>query len=226
MREAYQSDLRHIVDDLLDMAELVSTALADATRALLEGDLALAERVITADPHIDDRHLELDAKAVELLARQAPVATDLRLLVATLRMSSSLERMGDLAAHIALIARRTHPEAAVPEQFREKIARMSEVGLESLRGASEVIANRDLAQAAEVEKGDDELDGLMLEISREISAAEAGTFTAGQVIDMTLLIRFYERIGDHAVSLVRRVGFLVTGDAMDTLSEGVDVPEF
>ena len=223
MREAYQSDLRHIVDDLLDMAELVSTALADATRALLEGDLALAERVITADPHIDDRHLELDAKAVELLARQAP---DLRLLVASLRMSSSLERMGDLAAHIALIARRTHPDAAVPEQFREKIARMSEVGLESLKGASEVIANRDLALAAEVEKGDDELDELMLEISREISAAEAGTFTAGQVIDMTLLIRFYERMGDHAVSLVRRVGFLVTGDAMDTLSEGVDVQEF
>ena len=141
-------------------------------------------------------------------------------------MSSSLERMGDLAAHIALISRRTHPEAAVPEQFREKIARMSEVGLESLKGASEVIANRDLALAAEVEKGDDELDELMLEISREISAAEAGTFTAGQVIDMTLLIRFYERMGDHAVSLVRRVGFLVTGDAMDTLSEGVDVQEF
>lgn len=226
MREAYQSDLRHIVDDLLDMAELVSTALGDATHALLEGDLALAERVITADPHIDERQLELDAKAVELLARQAPVATDLRLLVAALRMSSSLERMGDLAAHIALVARRTHPEGAVPEQFRTQIARMSEVGLEALKGASEVIANRDLALAAEVEKRDDELDRLMLEISREISAAASGTFTAGQVIDMTLLIRFYERIGDHAVSLVRRIGFLVTGDAIDTLSEGEDVAEF
>lgn len=226
MREAYQSDLRHIVDDLLDMAELVSSALADATTALLEGDLALAERVITADPHIDDRQLELDAKAVELLARQAPVATDLRLLVASLRMSSSLERMGDLAAHIALIARRTHPQPAVPEQFRERIARMSEVGLEALKGASEVIAHRDLALAAKVEKEDDELDQLMLEISRRISTAESGSFSAEQVIDMTLLIRFYERIGDHAVSLVRRVGFLVTGDAMDTLSEGVDVQEF
>jgi phosphate transport system protein len=208
------------------MAELVSTALGDATTALLEGDLALAERVITADPHIDDRHLELDAKAVELLARQSPVATDLRLLVASLRMSSSLERMGDLAAHIALVARRTHPEPAVPAQFREQIARMSEVGLASLKGASEVIANRDLALAAQVEKSDDELDELMLRISREISTSEPGTFTAAEVIDMTLLIRFYERIGDHAVSLVRRVGFLVTGDAMDTLAEGVEVQEF
>lgn len=226
MREAYQSDLRHIVDDLLDMAELVSTALSDATTALLEGDLALAERVITADPHIDERQVDLDAKSVELLARQSPVATDLRLLVAGLRMSSSLERMGDLAAHIALVARRTHPEAAVPEQFRDKIARMSEVGLEAIKGASEVIANRDLALAAEVENRDDELDRLMLEISREISSSEDAAFPAAQIIDMTLLIRFYERIGDHAVSLVRRIGFLVTGDALDTLSAGEDVQEF
>ena len=100
------------------------------------------------------------------------------------------------------------------------------MGLEALKGASEVIAHRDLALAAQVEKEDDELDQLMLEISRRISSAEECTFTAEQVIDMTLLIRFYERIGDHAVSLVRRVGFLVTGDAMDTLSEGVDVQEF
>jgi phosphate transport system protein len=134
--------------------------------------------------------------------------------------------MGDLAAHIALVARRTHPEPAVPAQFREQIARMSEVGLASLKGASEVIANRDLALAAQVEKSDDELDELMLRISREISTSEPGTFTAAEVIDMTLLIRFYERIGDHAVSLVRRVGFLVTGDAMDTLAEGVEVQEF
>src|SRR5699024_877449 len=84
MREAYRSELRHIVDDLVDMADLVGRALEDATRALLEGDLGLAERVIAADPHVDERQVELDAKAVELLARQAPVATDLRLLVAAM----------------------------------------------------------------------------------------------------------------------------------------------
>jgi len=226
MREAYQSDLRHIVDDLLDMAELVGTALEDATTALLEGDLALAERVVTADPHIDARQLELDSKAVEMLARQSPVATDLRLLVTTLRMSSSLERMGDLAAHVALIARRSHPEPAVPERHREQIARMSELGLTALRGASDVIENRDLALAAQVEKQDDELDALMLEISRQISSSGEDVYTNAEVIDLTLLIRFYERIGDHAVSLVRRIGFLVTGDSLDTLNSGVDVPEF
>ena len=114
MREAYQSDLRHLVDDLVDMASMVGSALEDATAALLEGDLGLAERVIAADPHIDERQIDLDSKTVELLARQSPVATDLRLLVASLRMSSSLERMGDLCAHVALVARRSHPELAVP----------------------------------------------------------------------------------------------------------------
>ena len=226
MREAYQSDLRHIVDDLVDMSEMVGTALEDATTALLEGDLALAERVVTADPHLDSRQLELDAKTVELLARQSPVATDLRLLVASLRMSSSLERMGDLAAHVALVARRAHPDRAVPARHREQVARMSELGLTALRAAAQVIRTRDLALGAQVEKQDDELDELMLTISREISGSDEDSYTNAEVIDLTLLIRFYERIGDHAVSLVRRVGFLVTGDSLDTLDEGVDVQEF
>lgn len=226
MREAYQSDLRHLVDDLIDMAEMVGTALEGATRALLEGDLALAERVVAADPHLDARQVELDTKAIELLARQSPVATDLRLLVASLRMSSSLERMGDLAAHVALVARRAHPQLAVPEQHRAQIARMSELGLAAVKDAAHVIETRDLALAARVEEEDDELDDLMLEISREISRSDADVYTHGQVIDLTLLIRFYERIGDHAVSLVRRVGFLVTGDSLDTVPGTAEVNEF
>lgn len=224
MREAYQSDLRHLVDDLVDMASMVESALSDATDALLDGDLALAERVVAADPHIDERQLDLDAKSVELLARQSPVATDLRLLVASLRMSSSLERMGDLCAHVALVARRTHPELAVPKQHREQIRRMSDLALAALRDAAQVISDRDLALAAQVEKNDDELDELQQEIAREIGKGEGYTNT--QIVDLTLLIRFYERLGDHAVSLVRRVGFLVTGDAVDTLGQATDVTEF
>lgn len=216
MREAYQSDLRHLVDDLLDMADMVGTALADATTALLESDLGLAERVIAADVHIDQRQLDLDSKIVELLARQNPVATDLRLLVASLRMSSSLERMGDLCAHIALVARRTHPAAAVPEKHRAQIRAMADLGLAALKDAGQVIADRDLALAAQVEKNDDEIDALLQEIAREMARAEG--YGNAQVADLTLLIRFYERIGDHAVSLVRRIGFLVTGDALDTLA--------
>src|SRR5699024_2491925 len=167
MREAYQSDLRHIVDVLVDMSEMVGTALEDATTALLEGDLALAERVVTADPHLDSRQLELGAMTLDVLARASPVAPDLRLLVASLRMCSSLERMGDLAAHVALVARRAHPDRAVPARHREQVARMPELGLTALRAAAQVIRTRDLALGAQVEKQDDELDELMLTISRE-----------------------------------------------------------
>ena len=224
MREAYQSDLRYLVDDLVDMASMVRTALEDATTALLESDLGLAERVIAADPHIDERQVDLDSKIVELLARQSPVATDLRLMVAALRMSSSLERMGDLSAHIALTARRSHPEPTVPAQHREQISRMGELAATAVHEAAVVIAERDLALAARVENNDSQLDELQREIAREIARSEG--FSNAQIVDMTLLIRFYERLGDHAVSLVRRVGFLVTGDSVDTLNSATDVDEF
>lgn len=223
MREAYQSDLRHLVDDLTDMATMAHEAIQGATRALLESDLALAERVIAGDPHLDERQLELDAKIIELLARQSPVATDLRLLVSALRMSSSLERMGDLAAHIALIARRRHPVVAVPEQVRPVFVRMAELAAEAIVEAREVIAERDLTLAAKVETDDDEIDSLLQDLIREVGR-ETG-FTTDEIVDITLLGRFYERFGDHAVSLVRRIGFLVTGDSIDTLHEAVEVAD-
>lgn len=223
MREAYQSDLRDLVDDLTDMASMVKTAMEDATRALLESDLGLAERVIAADPHLDERQLELDAKIVELLARQSPVATDLRLLVASLRMSSSLERMGDLAAHIALVARRRHPVVAVPESLRPQIIRMAELSVEAIAEAREVIYERDLALAAKVANDDDEIDALLQELIRALNGSNG--FTTEEVVDITLLGRFYERFGDHAVSLVRRIGFLVTGDSIDTVHDSVEVAD-
>ena len=160
MREAYQSDLRHIVDDLLDMAEMVGTALEGATASLLEGDLARAEQVVTADPHLDERQVELDAKAVELLARQSPVATDLRLLVATLRMSSSLERMGDLAAHIAKIARMRYPKHAVPESIEPNFQRMAVLATEMTEIAGRTLRERNILDAEKMADDDEEMDTL------------------------------------------------------------------
>lgn len=223
MREAYQSDLRHLVDDLVEMADMARTALRDASTALLDCDLALAERVIAADANIDERQLELDAKIVELLARQSPVATDLRLLVAALRMSSSIERTGDLATHIALIARRRHPVVAVPEALRGTITEMSERGQAALADAATVLTERDLALAAKVENNDEEIDALLQDIIRAVG--RPNDFSSDEIVDLTLLGRFYERIGDHAVSIVRRVGFLVTGDAIDTLHHSTDVQD-
>ena len=224
MREAYQSDLVNLVDDLVDLAGLARTALDDATTALLESDIALAERVIAADANVDERQSELDAKVVELLARQSPVATDLRLLVASLRISSSLERMGDLAAHIALVARRRHPVVAVPESLRDHVRKMAELASTAAADAASVIRTRDLALAASVENGDEKLDDMLQDIIRSIS--RENDYTQDEVVDLTLLGRFYERFGDHAVSIVRRVGFLVTGEALDTEHATTDVVEF
>lgn len=224
MREAYQTDLQNLREDLVHMASLVETAIRDASSALLTGDLALAERVITADVHIDDRQTEMDEKIIGLLARQAPVASDLRLLVAALRMSATLERMGDLCEHIALVARRRHPDNVVPEDRVEQVTRMSQLAIDAIHAAAQVVETRDLALAAQVEKRDDELDDAMQDLYREVTTTEG--YSMSQAMDLTLLGRFYERLGDHSVSLVRRIGFLVTGDSIDSRAPFPDVSEF
>lgn len=224
MREAFHTDLRTIGDNLLEMCELVETAVSHATQALLSGDLGTAETVIAADAHLDQLQVRIDEMAVDLLARQSPVATDLRLLVSALRMSSSLERMGDLAEHVALIVRRRHPDGVLPEADREDFARMGELTAAAVRDARTVIADRDLVLAAQVEERDAEIDDLMQSVYARL-ARDGGSYSAAQIADLTLLGRFYERLGDHAVSLVRRIGFLVTGSTVDPRSSATDVDD-
>src|SRR5690625_4512894 len=139
-------------------------------------------------------------------------------------MSSSLERMGDLSAHIALTARRSHPEPTVPAQHREQIARMGELAATAVHEAAVVIAERDLDLAARVEDNDSQLDELQREIARELARSEG--FPNRQIVDMNLLIRIYEQLRADAVSMARRVGLLATGDSVDTLDSATDVDEF
>ena len=115
MRDSYREQLDDILADLVHMAQVVSSAVRTSTTALLEADIHLAEQVITEDEKLDAKQAEIESRAFSLLARQAPVAGELRILVATLRMVTELERMGDLAAHVAKIARLRYPETAVPE---------------------------------------------------------------------------------------------------------------
>jgi phosphate transport system protein len=211
MRSAFHQELDHLADSLVEMADLVGTAMGEATRALLEPDLALAEKVISGDAAIDALQRQLDNRAVVLLAQQQPVATDLRVVVSTLRMSMTLERMGDLARHVAQVARLRYPKPAVPEQLRTVVARMGEVAEAVAHKASEVIRTRDLALAAQLEQDDDELDELhrqMFSLLVELGA-EVGP---GAIVDVTLLSRYFERFGDHAVNIAQRVEFLVTGE--------------
>jgi phosphate transport system protein len=211
MREQFQEELDAVSSTLVEMAGLVKIAMENATTALLTADLSLAEKVIADDLIIDEMQHELDARTINLIARQSPVATDLRTLVTSLRMSADLERMGDLAHHIAKSARMRYPATAVPPELSLTIEEMGRVCVKIIEKVALVLKNRDTERALEVEKDDDEIDSLHRRIIQTLldPSWKHGVETA---IDMTLLGRYYERCADHAVSISRRLYFLVTGN--------------
>lgn len=214
MRDAYHEELDAISDTLVEMARLVGSAMSRATTALLDADLQIAETVIAADDAVDDLYRDLEARAFELLVRQQPVAGDLRQVVTSLRMVADLERMGDLALHVAKVARRRYPSSAVPPELRSTILKMGHAAEEIVAKAGSVIASRDIEVAAELEKDDDVMDALHRKLFTTILDDKwAGGVEAA--IDITLVGRYYERFADHAVSVARRVVYLVTGERPD-----------
>jgi phosphate transport system protein len=211
MRDAYSDQLDSIRDDLLTMTRLVGEAVSRATRALLEGDALLAEQVISSDDAIDVLRTRIEDRSFDLLALQNPVAGDLRMLVASLRMVSEFERMGDLAVHIAKIARLRVPDVAVPDQVVPMIARMAAVAEVMIGKVEHVIANSDVAAAEELEEVDQEMDKLRRNSFRELLGSD-WKHGVEPAVDIALLGRYYERIADHAVSVANRVVFVVTGE--------------
>ena len=211
MRNAFHDELDGIGSTLLQMAGLVKVAMSDATIALLQVDLNCAEKVIAADDVIDEIQHELDARTINLMARQQPVASDLRTLVTSLRMSADLERIGDLAHHVAKQARMRYPNSAVPAELIPTITSMGLVADKLIDKLSAVMEHRDIVRALEIETDDDEMDKLHRDL---ISILLDDNWKHGveTAIDMTLLGRYYERFADHAVSISRRVYFLVTGE--------------
>jgi phosphate transport system protein len=210
MREAFQDDLDAVTSSLTEMCQLSSGAMLNATKAILEADLALAEEVISEDDKIDALHHDLDARILLLMARQQPVAGDLRTLVASIRMSSDIERMGDLAHHIAKLARMRYPACAVPPELVFIIQEMGQVAQKIITKTMGVITSHDTLAAVELEKDDDEMDKLHRKLF-EIILDDNWAHGIETAIDLTLLGRYYERYADHSVSVARRVYFLVTG---------------
>ena len=211
MRDLYHEELDSIGTTLIEMTGLVAAALNQATEALLGADLQLAEKVISADEQVDALQKALDARSLDLLARQQPVAGDLRTIVTSLRMSADLERMGDLARHIAKVARLRYPESAVPIELHPTITEMGRIGVELAGKTGEIIEGRDVDAARTLEEDDDAMD----QLHRALFSALLDKNTAYPVetaIDVTLIGRYYERFADHAVSVARRLVFLVTGE--------------
>ena len=211
MRDVFHEDLDAINHTLVSMSNLVADAMNRATKALLEPNLELAEEVIAADDKVDAIQHDLDNKTLLVMARQQPVASDLRNLVTSLRMSADFERMGDFCHHIARIARMRYPQSAVPAELAPTIQAMGEVAEKLIRKLSGLLQSRDINVALEVERDDDEMDKLHRKLF-EILLDDKWEHGIETAIDITLLGRYYERCADHAVSVSRRVYFLVTGE--------------
>jgi phosphate transport system protein len=211
MRDAFHDDLDSINQTLVEMSSLVAGAMGHATTALLTANLEMAEQVIADDDRVDAIQHELDNKTLEVMARQQPVAGDLRNLVTSLRMSADFERMGDFAHHIARIARMRYPNSAVPAELTLTIQSMGDVAQALINKVTGLLQSRDINVALEVERDDDEMDKLHRKLF-EVLLDDSWAHGIETAIDMTLLGRYYERCADHAVSVSRRVYFLVTGE--------------
>ena len=210
IRSVFQDELDGVSQSLVDLTEMVALSISKATASVLTSDLKLAEEVISTDDHIDNYQHDLDARIIDIIARQQPVASDLRALVTALRMSADLERMGDMAHHIAKISRLCHPDSAVPTELTSVFQAMGSAAEKITNKTGVVIATRDTEMALEVERDDDEIDKLHRQLIGTLVDPKwaHGVETA---INLTLLGRYYERYADHAVSVSRRVYFLVTG---------------
>ncbi len=210
IRSVFQDELDGVSQSLVDLTDMVAISMNRATESILNCDLKLAEEVIASDDTIDDFQHALDARIIDIIARQQPVASDLRALVTALRMSADLERMGDMSHHVAKITRLRHPDAAIPAELIASFKQMGEAAEKIARKTGSVIASRDTEVALQIEKDDDEMDKLHRQL---IGALVDPNWKHGveSAIDLTLLGRYYERYADHAVSVSRRVYYLVTG---------------
>jgi phosphate transport system protein len=210
MREVFEEQLEGVFNDLADISRSVQVAVARATEALMTGDATIAEQVISADIDIDRARERVEDSAFELLSLQAPVATDLRTVVAALRMVVELERMGDLSVHVAKIARLRVPELAVPEHARPTMSRMAQVAEDMVGRVTQIIVGRDVEAAIALGRDDEEMDRLRRTSFTELLSPD-WPYGVEAAVDLALLGRYYERIADHAVSVANRVVFVVTG---------------
>jgi phosphate transport system protein len=211
MRARFQGELEQLGVQLAAMCAVATTAMQDATRALLDSDLSLAEQVVSnaAELHLLGEGCQRHTTA--LLALHAPVARNLRLIVTSIQAAEKIERMGDLASHIAATARRRHPDCAVPASLRGQFADLGGLAALAADRVHQIISGPVGEHFTEQQRGDDRLDALHREILASIARPD-GPYTVRDAIDVTLLARFFERFADQAVSVTRRLDYVVTGN--------------
>ncbi|MFM9034088.1 MAG: phosphate signaling complex protein PhoU [Mycobacterium sp.] len=222
MRTAYHEKLDALNAELAEMCRLAGIAMERATQALLQADLVLAEQVIGDHEQITQTSARAEETAFVLLALQAPVAGDLRAIVSSIQIVADVERMGALALHVAKIARRRHPQHALPEEVNGYFAEMGRLAVDLATSARDVLLSRDPEEAKRIREDDDAMDDLHRHLFSVMMDREWKHGVAAAV-DVTLLGRFYERFADHAVEISRRVIFQVTGQlpAEEEVAESV-----
>ena len=198
-------------DRLVEISTLVAVSIDNATRAFNESNVSLAESVIADDDAIDAAAAELDELAINILARQQPVARDLRIVVSALRISASLERMGDMAEHIAQLARYRFPDKVVPKSLRPTFAQMGALDVQIAQKLIELLKTEDLKIAEDIRNEDDKIDALHLSVFDKV-LGETWKGAAVDTVDATLASRYHERFADHAVSIAKKVQYLATGE--------------
>ena len=211
IRKSFHDDLDDITTRLVGMAAVVTETIPRATETLLAIDLAEAQAIIDDDDILDSLMLELEEACYRVLALQQPMAGDMRAIVASLKMVTDLERIGDLAVNIAKATRRLYGITITP-RLRGLIASMGEEATRLYRLAIQAYAEADGPMAAALDDLDDRLDSLHRDYIAEIFAAhDEECLTLQEGVQLALIGRYYERIGDHAVNIGERVRYMVTG---------------
>lgn len=215
MRKMFDKQLEAVQSRIVDIAETVHVIVSDATTAFLETDAAAADRAIAGAEGVSDKALSLDELVIRTLALQAPVARDLRILVSTLRISASLERMTALASHIATIAKFRLPNSAVPDALADTFDEMGRLAVRLVKKLVKLLKNTDIDLARSIQAADERVDELNREVF-EIVLAEGWKESAIHTVDATLVSRYFERIADHVVEISAKVSYLSTGEWSDS----------
>lgn len=215
MREVFQTQLQEVQVRLVEMAEDTVTIIEKSTKAFTESNVALADEAIAIADQTGNKALALDELVIRILAKQSPVARDLRILVSALRISASLERMGALAGHIAAIARYRFPGGAVPTSLVSTFKEMGELDVKLAKKCVKLLQNTDVDFAREIQAEDARVDELHRHIF-DVVLADDWKENAMFTVDVTLASRYHERFADHVVDISAKVSYLTTGEWNET----------
>lgn len=210
-RELFQKELLEVQERLVDLSESVTEIMEKASAAFLNADVKKADEAIALGEINEERALLIDELAIRILSKQSPVARDLRVLVAALRISASLERMGALAGHIATIARYRYPESAVPEALRETFTEMGALDCALGKKLTQLLGNTDVDLARTIQSEDERVDELHRSVF-ELVLSPDWNENALHTVDVTLASRYHERFADHVVDISAKVAYLTTGE--------------